>query len=327
MLQSLKHNCRCPTAIFSPTLKPLSAQNQIFHLLPALPLLLPYHQTRPATIRNAYRALPAPTNIRLRDEDIKSQFVQVVSETTNKLLPPEPPSSILKKIDRKSYFLVECVKPTPDIPYSICKIVDKREAREFEKNKARPIKSLDSTKKILQLSWSTEDHDFQRKIELLGQFIAEGRRVTLLLEKKKKGRSAEPQDPMQAIALIDKLLDCVKGLEGAREYRQREGEVGKKMIFYFEMKGRENQNRKEEPRMSPDAMASVKSLDSIERKAKWESKRAHKEQLLQELAISQPVRGTWGQDIALRLQSKGPLLALNPEGTEQVRLIWWRILR
>lgn len=242
------------------TLKTSSVQHPVSHLSsPSVPFL-PYQQTRFRSTRFQFRGLTPSALSRLRDESILSPFVQVVSDDTNLLLPPEPPSRILERLDRHQYFLVEVVKNTPESPHAICKIVEKRAAREFEKKKAKPAKNLTTTTKKLELSWAIDDNDFRHRMRLLEQFLAGGRRVNVELENKGKVKITLPE---KASGLVDKLKSFVNGLEGTREYREADGLVGGRLRLYFERKRTSKEDGREGGEIL-EAQADVKSSNPTE---------------------------------------------------------------
>ena len=87
--------------------------------------------------------------------------------------------------------------------------------------------------KELELNWAIGPNDFRHKMDRLGQFLNEGRKVNILLEAKKrkgKGRDAAPDE---AMALVERLKDFVQSLDGAKEYKEMEGVVGGRLQLYF----------------------------------------------------------------------------------------------
>ncbi len=203
----------------------LSPQIPIFHLAP--------HQTRPASFRSQPRGLQPTRNSRLQDEEIRSPFVQLVSDVSNMLLPPERPSGILARLDRKKFFLVQVSQPTAESPAAVCKIMEKRGVREYEKRKAKPAKNQQALMKQLELSWVIGPNDFRHKMDRLGGFLGEGRKVEVLLAKKKRGREPSADE---ARALVDAVKEFVRGIEGVKEYKETEGEVGVSMLMFLQGK-------------------------------------------------------------------------------------------
>lgn len=220
--------------VFFHSFRPRSPHLSIF-------LLAHHHQVRRASAYQP-RGLQPHKNSRLQDEQIRSPLVQIVSEESNTLLPPEPPSRILARIDRKKYFLVQVSETSPE-SITVCKLMEKRVVHEFERAKAKPVKNRQATVKQLEISWTIDPHDFEHKMKHLRRFLEEGRRVEVLVAKKTKHR--RDPSPNEATALLDGIRLVVAEVEGAVESRRPEGFITKAMTMFFQGK-RNHQKEKSE---------------------------------------------------------------------------------
>ena len=224
-----------------PILKTSRAQHPFVYVSSFLsPPVLPYPQTRSAIFK---AVKPPDDGVRQRDEGIQSDFVQIVCDDTNKLLPPERLSSVLRRIDRTTYFLVEVAKPGAECPYAVCKILEKRAFRKLEQDRAKPVKSKHTMMKELEVNWIIGDNDFRHKMDKLERFLAEGRRVMVTLGKRRKGRNALPEEAQRLLAKVKSYL---QGIDGAKEYKEAEGGLDSKMKLFVERRGMKKGDEGEE---------------------------------------------------------------------------------
>jgi translation initiation factor IF-3 len=141
--------------------------------------------------------------------------VQLVSEHSESLLPPESPRAILARMDRKTDFLVEVAAATgTGLP--VCRILPKKLVREYEKAKRQKPRSRSKRMKMLELSWAIGQNDLKHKFDKMKEFFEEGRKVELIIAKRRRGRDATEGERI-------KLLDCIRtfaqSLDGVREYK------------------------------------------------------------------------------------------------------------
>lgn len=195
--------------------KPTECLRSLFvPILRLLPPAQPSHQQ--SRLFQNHRLQPTSLS-RLRDESITSRLVQLVSAETGRVLPPEPPSGILARMDRKKFFLVQV--SGPEIPDAVCKIVSKHEAREYEKRKVAVSKREESPPKELELNWSIGPNDLRRKMDLLKEFLEEGKQVVVRLKRAK--RWVEPSAKEVEI-LEDYVAKVVETVVGTKEYKPRQ---------------------------------------------------------------------------------------------------------
>lgn len=119
------------------------------------------------------------------------------------------------------------------------KAVDKARKREARGAKTRTVPA-----KTLELNWAIAEGDLAFKLSQMEAFLKEGRRVEVLLARKKRARVAS-QDECKA--LLKKVTEAAGRVPGAREEKS-EGSVGEKMTLMFEnKKAREKQANEREP--------------------------------------------------------------------------------
>ncbi|PYI08635.1 translation initiation factor IF3 [Aspergillus sclerotiicarbonarius CBS 121057] len=163
------------------------------------------------------RALPQYT----LDEDIGAQFVQLVNET-NSLDPPASLREILRSINRADDCLQQVSAGENGVP--ICKIVNKFELREQAKEKAKaPRDGL----KQLELNWAIDSHDLSHRMKQLTTFLEKGRKVEVVLTKKKRKRSPTVEEVK---TLMDRVMDTVREAK-AVPVKPMEGEPGRHVVL------------------------------------------------------------------------------------------------
>ncbi|PWY73140.1 hypothetical protein BO94DRAFT_539019 [Aspergillus sclerotioniger CBS 115572] len=164
------------------------------------------------------RALPQY----ILDEDIGSQFIQLVNEN-NSLNPPATLRETLRSVNRSEDCLLQ-VSAGPEGGFPICKIVNKFELREQAKEKAKaPRDGL----KQLELNWAIDSHDLSHRMKQLTTFLEKGRKVEVILTKKKRKR-APTVDEVKS--LMERVLDTVREAK-AVPVRPMEGEPGRHVVL------------------------------------------------------------------------------------------------
>ncbi|KAF4336459.1 translation initiation factor IF-3 [Fusarium beomiforme] len=119
--------------------------------------------------------------------------------------------------------------------YAICKIVNKREEyerqRELAQRKRLSKQTTPKTKEV-EMSWAISEHDFGVKAKQLIDFLSKGMKVELILGYKKKGQKKRTSEDTaeEVFAKVNKLIHVL----GSREYRPKDGEVGQTMRIYLE---------------------------------------------------------------------------------------------
>ncbi|MCJ1258455.1 hypothetical protein MMC24_006288 [Lignoscripta atroalba] len=170
---------------------------------------------------------------RPRDEGIRSPTVHLVDDTTNSLAPPAPLPTILSSFDRTTHFLVQ-VATDASTSLPVCKIVNKLDFRTAERNRAKAAKAVQSvakSHKTIELGWAIAPNDLDHRLKKMVEFLEEGRRVDIVIARKRKSRLTTVDEGTE---VVKGIRQRVGGVEGAREWKEMEGEVGGVMKIYLE---------------------------------------------------------------------------------------------
>ncbi|KAL1590261.1 hypothetical protein WHR41_01061 [Cladosporium halotolerans] len=153
------------------------------------------------------------------NEEIKGKWIILVNPETNRLEEPTPRWGVLQNLDQKTHRLVQVVPDDPADPNSIpvCKIVDKKESYEADKRRKAVQKEnkqaaqKENSVKTLELNWAIDGNDLGHRLDKVKEFLAEGRRVEIVLASKKRGRKASPAECQDVLAKIRSVAQSVKG--------------------------------------------------------------------------------------------------------------------
>jgi len=110
----------------------------------------------------------------------------------------------------------------------VCKIIDKKEAFDAEKRKKAQQKEVRKERKVLQsvktleLNWAIDGNDLGHRLEKVGGFLGEGRKVEIVLAAKKQGRKATRAE---CEGVLGRIREAVAEVQGAKEVSM-EGKVG-----------------------------------------------------------------------------------------------------
>ncbi|MCJ1462596.1 hypothetical protein MMC07_001198 [Pseudocyphellaria aurata] len=250
--------------------KPTECLRSLFVPIPRLLPTTPrdYQQTRLLQNGPPQPSLPS----RPRDESITSRLVQLVSPDTGRILPPEPPSQILARMDRKKFFLVQV--SGPEIPDAVCKIMPKQEAREYEKRKVSLSRREESPKE-LELNFSIASNDLKRKMDLLKGFLEEGKQVIVRIKRAKKWVVPSPEE---VGILKDYIAKVVETVVGTKDYKDREefkAWEGQIMMACYYLRG---PTKKQNKVAGPDGKGSRRT----EREQEMEDKKEKRKKRAQE---------------------------------------------
>jgi len=137
---------------------------------------------------------------------------------------------VMKNLDTKLYRLVQ-LSPDDDPEHwdkPICKIVSKKSVYESEQRKkaqqkeAKAIKSKEQSLKTLELNWAIDPNDLGHRLDKVKEFLAEGRKVEIVLASKKRGRKASAQECKD---VLDKIKTAAGKVQGAVEAKPFEGKM------------------------------------------------------------------------------------------------------
>lgn len=161
-----------------------------------------------------------------------ARVVYLVDPVTNKLEDqPRTRFDVLNTIDRNTHRLVQLSADEPEnrgfMP--VCKIVGKKEqyAADRERKKQQKEKKTESARvnsiKTLELNWAIDANDLGHRLERVAEFLADGRRVEIVLAAKKQGRKATKQE---CEGVMKRIYGVVDDVPGSRELKRLEGKLG-----------------------------------------------------------------------------------------------------
>ena len=182
---------------------------------------------------------------RPRDEEINAYKVYMVGSGEDRLPEPRVLSQVLnaRERDEKGHptqFVQEVAPASEERPWPICKLYDKKAAREAEEAKRRASKTskVKEQSKQLEVRWTVSDNDLGHRMVRLKEFLEKGWKVEIVFGSKRKGWTKRRQaDPEEARKVLEKIRKAVGEVEGAHE-RRMQGEVGKEAILSFEGKAK-----------------------------------------------------------------------------------------
>ena len=185
---------------------------------------------------------PPEKRTQLWNDEIKTRYVKLVNDE-GKLNEPEPLRPLLASFDQKEWRLV-CMEKTPEGPdfdrrqwVPVCKLVNRKE--EYDKEKAKKSekkatkKAADPTNiKTLELNWAIDvNNDLNHRLNKVKEFLEQGRKVEIVLAKKKRGRVATREECDEVLKRIHAAVEEVKG---AKEAKPMEGKVGAVAMLLLE---------------------------------------------------------------------------------------------
>ena len=176
----------------------------------------------------------ADQGTQLRDEAIEAAVIQVVNEQGT-LDPPARLNDVLRSFNRKENFLLQ-VSPTLKDRPTVCKIVNRIELRDHERAKAKAAHAAKVSTKQLELNWAINAHDLSHRLKQLTTFLDKGRKVEIILTRKKGKRSPNMEEIKH---LMDSVIATVKEAN-AMQVRPMEGDPGKHVVLV--VKKNESQN-------------------------------------------------------------------------------------
>ncbi|EGD88944.1 translation initiation factor IF-3 [Trichophyton rubrum D6] len=169
-----------------------------------------------------------------KDEEIRSAIVRVVQEN-GQLGEPMSLKSALASFDRSRNFLVQ-VRAGSEDQAPVCKIVDKSDYSASLKAKARGKESKPKSTAVqikqIELNWAIDPHDLQHRLDQLETFLSKGKRVSLILTKKKRKRRATPDEAQRVLAAIENKLFEI----GVTEVKPRRGKIMEHMEYVLDKK-------------------------------------------------------------------------------------------
>ena len=179
--------------------------------------------------RRCYAALTTPERRLPHDDLIKSWSVIIVNEDGT-LGEPRSTYDVLQSINRSVESLIQ-VSPSEEGAIPICKIMNKKAMRDAERAKAKAASRGGAVgTKTLELNWAIDRGDLGHRLEKMKKFLDKGLKVEISLASKRRGKQATEEE---AKALLKKIREVVKGVNGAKEVKPMEGHLLKTATLYI----------------------------------------------------------------------------------------------
>lgn len=226
-------------ALYRVFVLPALANNAAHRTLPRTvrrvpPLPRPHQRRFSASPFHAVKTRAPETRTQKWNEEIKAQSLYLVDPATGKREEePRTRYDILNRLNRDTHRLVQLSPDEPDNPnfIPVCKVTSKKEQYEIEQKakKAQKERKAESAKvnsvKTLELNWAIDSNDLAHRLERVAEFLAEGRRVEIMLAAKKKGRGRKATQE-ECEAVLKKIYDTIDAVPGARELKKLDGKMG-----------------------------------------------------------------------------------------------------
>ena len=183
---------------------------------------------------------------RPRDKEIDAFKVYMVRPEDDRLTEPRFLTEVLDARERDekgrpTQFVQQVSPRSEERPYPVCKMYDKKAAREAEeaKRKASKASKMKLQSKQLEVSWAVSDNDLGHRLARLKEFLEKGWRVEIIFGSKRKSGWMERKEASleEANNVLEKIRKVVGEVKGAQE-RQMQGVVGKEAILSFEGKAK-----------------------------------------------------------------------------------------
>ncbi|KAK3070660.1 hypothetical protein LTR53_010058 [Teratosphaeriaceae sp. CCFEE 6253] len=193
----------------------------------------PPKPTQPTPQRAFSTTLPRPTKSRITerrtqkwDDEIRAYQIQLVDPDTERLVDDGEPRTrydVLKYLDRTTHRLIQVSADEEG--------VDPRKKAMYEQDRKRKAQAKERAKegvkvgsvKTLELNWAIDGNDLEHRLEKVGGFLAEGRRVEIVLAAKKRGRKASL---VECEGVVKRIEGVAEAVAGASVMKALEGPMG-----------------------------------------------------------------------------------------------------
>lgn len=179
-----------------------------------------------------------------RDEEITAYKIYMVRPPNDGLTEPLLLSEVLaaRERDEKGHptqFVEEVAPAGEERPYPVCKMIDKKAAREAEEAKRKANNKTKWQTKQLWVSWTVSDNDLGHRMARLKEWLGKGWRVEVVFGSKRKSGWGKRRvvSSEEADKVLEKIRNAVGEVEGAQE-RQMEGTVGEEAMMSFDGKAK-----------------------------------------------------------------------------------------
>jgi translation initiation factor IF-3 len=166
----------------------------------------------------------------IKDEEIHADFIQIVNENGN-LDPPVRTADALRSLQRDRYSLVQ-VSPGGAGRPTVCKILSREMLREQQRTKEKALRVKKTLTKQIELNWAIDPHDLSHRLKSLSEFIERGRKVEVILTRKKRKR---PPTGVEVRNVMDTVMKAIDGAN-AMQIKPMEGQPGKHVLITVKKK-------------------------------------------------------------------------------------------
>ena len=90
-----------------------------------------------------------------------------------------------------------------------------------------------SEPKQVEVNWSIDNHDLSHRLKQMSTFLEKGRKVDIVL-KKKRGKRAATKDEIKHV--IDSVKEAIEAAD-AVEHKPMDGEPGRELWMFVKRKG------------------------------------------------------------------------------------------
>lgn len=164
------------------------------------------------------------------DEKIKARKIQIVDEEGT-IQPPTTVSNALRTFVRSDYFLVQMAPETPEKP-AVCKIISKKRLREQKHEKAKASRAVKQSSKQIELNWAIDPHDLSYRMKQLEGFLSKGRKVEVIMARKKGKRRVTEEEAQKLLATVKETVQEL----GATESKAMQGKPPSMVTMFVEQK-------------------------------------------------------------------------------------------
>ncbi|KAK4229810.1 hypothetical protein QBC38DRAFT_471103 [Podospora fimiseda] len=153
---------------------------------------------------------------------------------------PQPTRRVLNSYNHETHNLVLRVEPNPEEErfYPICEIVDKKAEYKamMDKKKKQKQAKADKVTKELEINWASAPNDLNTKLKQLKKFLNKGIKVELKMasQQKKSKKKASLEEMKAVMATVEA---AIADITGTREYKEREGILGKSSTVTIFLQG------------------------------------------------------------------------------------------
>lgn len=191
---------------------------------------------------NLSKAPPRPSKDQfpgvIRNNAIEARYIQMPAPEGG-LTPAEPLRSVLSRLKEGTEHLVQISKMDDGDDVAICRIMtlsdlllQKRDKEKAQKELRKSVKQ--AVPKQIELNWAIGPNDLEHKLTQLKSFIEDGKKVEVVLARRKKKRQATMAEGEELMKKVRTKLEEID----AREIKPMEGrEIGKHIMLTVRKRG------------------------------------------------------------------------------------------